>query len=69
MNVHNRLDLTLDGYRHGAPSAEAEAMDGAEARRMTCQACGAPCRFDAYHRPGSYIALAICVDCGYVEAF
>jgi len=68
MNAHNRLNI-LDGYRHGAPNAEAGAIDRRIAENMNCRKCGGPCRYDAYHRPRSYIALAVCKVCGCEEEF
>ena len=58
-------------YKHGPPSADAEAIDAPIAEAMTCRVCGSSCHYDAYHNPktGSYIALAICDGCGKEYAF
>ena len=69
MNPHNRVDLIQDGYWHGAPNAEAADIDSSVAENMSCRRCGGSCRYDAYHRPRSYIALAVCRKCGHEEEF
>ena len=69
MNAHNRLDLTLDGYRHGAPSAEAEAIDAQVAEESPCRECDGPCYFEPFSKPGSYHAFAVCLVCGHEEEF
>ena len=69
MNAHARIDLTLDGYRPGAPSAEAEAIDSDVVGGMRCRKCGGQCYYESFSRQGSYRAFAICLDCGYEEEF
>ena len=62
-------DLLVDGYAWGAPTSEAESIDQEIAGGMECRLCGGSCYYEGYHRPGSYVAMAICLDCGYEEAF
>ncbi len=69
MNAHSRLDLTNDGYRPGAPSAEAEAIDAQVAEDSPCRECDGPCYYKAFSKPGSYRAFAICLNCGHEEEF
>ena len=66
-NLSAIIDLAME-YQHGAPSPEAEQIDSEMASRMTCE-CGNGMRYDAWHRPGSYIALAVCPKCGREVAF
>ena len=56
-------------YEYGAPSWEIEELDGEIAESMTCPLCGGSCRYEPYHKEGSYIALAVCNDCGHEQAF
>ena len=69
MTTPNRPRLTLDGYRPGAPNAEADAIDEAVAESMTCRKCGGSCYYEPFSRPGSYRPFAVCLDCGHVEEF
>jgi uncharacterized protein (DUF983 family) len=61
--------LLLDGYDWGAPTPEAESIDQEIAGGMKCPRCGGSCYYEGYHRPSSYIALAICLSCGHEEEF
>ena len=56
----------MDGYTRGAPSNFAEEIDRPIAEAMTCKRCRCKMRYEAYHRreTGSYIALAVCPNCG-----
>ena len=64
-----RLMASTDGYHPGAPSAEAEAIDSEIASKMQCRMCGGRCYYAPYCHNNSYIALAICSDCGFEQAF
>ena len=66
LNVDQML---IDGYRFGAPSEEAEQIDVEVAREMTCPKCQGAMRYEGYHRPGEYIALAVCRHCGHEISF
>ena len=65
------LDTMLDwGYRPFSPSQIAEQIDGEIASRMRCRKCGGKCRYEPWtNETGSYIAMAICVDCGHEVEF
>jgi len=56
------------GYQFGAPSFEAEQIDAHQAEHMTCE-CGGECYYCGFHRVGSYIALAVCRECGREREF
>ena len=65
-------DLAFIGYRPVAPSTGAEQIDGEIIEKMHCSECGGQMRYEPYtlrspdrpRRVVSYIALAVCVDCG-----
>ena len=57
------------GYVCGAPTLEAEEIDTQVAERMPCPRCGGHCHYEGWHMEGSYIALAVCDDCGYTIEF
>ena len=67
--MHMFAQMVADGYRFGAPSQEAEEIDSAVAERLRCPRCRGPMHYEGYHRRGSYVALAVCDHCGYVQAF
>ena len=54
----------MEGYQRGAPTFAAEEIDRPIAEAMTCRKCKTKMRYEAYHRQGSYIALAVCPKCG-----
>jgi len=56
------------GYEFGAPSFEAEQIDSGVVRGMRCK-CGGECYYCGFHRVGSYIALAVCRECGREREF
>ena len=61
--------LLIYGYDWGAPTPEAESIDQEIAGGMKCPLCAGPCNYEGYHRPGSYIAMAICLSCGHEQEF
>jgi len=63
------MPYQAEGYEYGAPSWEIEELDGEIAEKYPCPACGGHCRYEAWHKPNSYIALAVCNDCGHEVAF
>ena len=63
------LQFRADGYRHEAPTDEVAIMDAEIAERYPCPRCGGAMRYDAWSRPGSYVALAVCTQCGHQWAF
>jgi hypothetical protein len=67
--MHSIAQMVGQGYRFGAPSAEAEEIDVQVAQNMKCRKCGGPMRYEGYHRQGEYVALAICIRCGHETAF
>ena len=62
-----------EGYTWGAPSQEAEQIDGQIAEGMTCQKCGHGMTYDGRHRDTpwgyEYVAAAECPKCGYRVEF
>jgi transcription elongation factor Elf1 len=58
-----------EGYQYGAPSLEIEELDGEIAEKIPCPKCNGSCHYEAWHKSGSYIALAVCNDCGHETAF
>lgn len=62
-------DYWAEGYYPGAPTLEAEEIDSKIAEQIRCPICGGRCGYDAWHKEGSYIALAVCGDCGYEQEF
>jgi len=63
------ITMYLDGYKHGAPTLEAEAIDMEVVASMKCRRCGGRCTYDGWHTSGSYVAMAICQECGHEEEF
>ena len=57
-------DLMSWDYKPIAPSPEAEQIDAEIVEEMRCRHCGGQLRYEPYTAQGSYIALAVCVDCG-----
>ena len=62
-------DYWAEGYRRGAPSQEAADIDSHIAEKMPCPYCGTRCDYEAWHKVGSYIALAVCAACGWEREF
>ena len=63
-------ELIQCGYRPYSPSQEVAEMDAEIAEAQPCSKCGGPMHYEAYtNESGSYIALAVCNDCGYEEEF
>jgi hypothetical protein len=56
------------GYMPGAPTPEIAQMDAECVKGEKCPDCGKPLRYEAWHKPGSYLAFTVC-DCGYREEF
>jgi len=54
----------MDGYKCKAPSFEAEQIDAEIVAKMKCRRCKSQMRYEPWTRPGSYIALAVCPNCG-----
>ena len=52
------------GYRAKAPSAKAEHIDAEIVRKMRCRKCGGHMRYEPWVNGNSYVALAVCRDCG-----
>ena len=71
--MHTFARMAAEGYRFGAPSKEAEDIDAAIAERYPCPKCGGSTRYEAYHKRNggycSYVALAVCNDCGHQIEF
>jgi hypothetical protein len=71
--MHSIAHMVGQGYRFGAPSAEAEEIDTQVAEGLKCRKCGGPMRYEGYHKNSGgyveYIALAVCNRCGYEVAF
>jgi hypothetical protein len=65
----NVIDFPLDGYKPGPPTVEAGLIDTKVAKSTTCKKCGGSCHYEGWHKPGSYIALAVCNNCGHVVEF
>jgi len=62
---HNHAGrIGMEGYKHGAPNRTVEEIDRPIAEAMVCKKCQSKMQYEAYHRTGSYIALAICPKCG-----
>ena len=63
----------LDQYHAGPPptiNAECRSIDEQACREATCEHCGTVgLRYRAYHRPGSYLAFAVCPTCFHAEEF
>ena len=47
---------------------EAHYVDASIAESMTCT-CGSPCRYHGEQSSGSYVALAVCKQCGKEREF
>ncbi|MEN6507010.1 MAG: hypothetical protein ABFD92_20945 [Planctomycetaceae bacterium] len=62
-------ELLSEGYRPGAPTLDAEAIDEAQTHGMTCRKCGGLVRYEGWSKVGSYRALAVCCKCGHEEEF
>jgi predicted RNA-binding Zn-ribbon protein involved in translation (DUF1610 family) len=71
--VKSLTQLVAQGYRPGAPTPEAEAIDVEVAQAHPCPECGGQMRYEGYHRQHNgyteYVALAICNDCGHEISF
>lgn len=57
------------GYKSGAPNPEVEEIDTVVAEGIPCPECGNRCHYEGWHKPGSYIALAICNACDHAVEF
>ena len=64
-------ELMQCGYRYGPPTHEVGEGDAEVVEGSKCSKCGGPMHYEGYHNAdtGSYIALAVCNDCGYEEEF
>jgi len=70
--VHSFTQMIAQGYRFGAPSAEAEEIDAQIASGIECPKCGRSMHYEGYCRSNgklSYIALAVCNGCGHEIEF
>ena len=71
--MHSLSQMVAQGYRFGAPSAEAEEIDSQVASGFKCPHCAGHMHYQGWHRSSSgyasYIALAICSRCGYELEF
>ena len=66
--MHNPSEMIKQGYRPGAPSSKAEEIDAEVVDGTICK-CGAEMHYEAWHKPGEYIALAVCSRCGRIISF
>lgn len=73
MSHHTLIErFDLAGYRPGAPTREATAIDRAVCEESQCSDCGATApafRPFVHRRTGEYRAFAICRICANVEEF
>ena len=61
---------TLQGYKHGAPSIQAHAIDSEVCRESTCPKCGrVGMNYEPYLTQTSYRPFAVCPGCGFQEEF
>ena len=71
--MQSLTQLVAGGYRPGAPTPEAEAIDVEVAQAHPCPKCGGQMRYEGYHRHSNgyteYVALAVCNDCGHEISF
>ena len=71
--MYSFTQMIAQGYRFGAPTAEAEKIDSEIASGIECPRCGRSMRYEGYCRRGdgqfSYIALAVCDGCGHKIEF
>jgi transcription elongation factor Elf1 len=54
---------------HKQPSIVAWEIDSAIAEKATCPECGGSCHYDSHVEDDSYLAFAVCNDCGYMLEF
>ena len=62
-------ELLQCGYHYGAPSSEVEELDAKIIEGGHCKRCGGRVHYEGYHNDTSYIALAVCDQCGREEEF
>ena len=62
-------DYLDEGYTHGPPNDEVGRMDAQAAECVACPYCRIHCEYDAWHKEGSYIALAVCPMCDWETEF
>ena len=71
--MYNIAQMVGQGYRFGAPSAEAEEIDTQVAEGLKCRKCGGPMHYEGFHKNdggySEYVAVAVCNECGYAAAF
>ena len=71
--MYTIVQMVDHGYRFGAPSQEAEAIDVQVTERMKCRKCDGSMYYEGYHRQSrgstEYVALAVCNHCGHEIAF
>jgi len=69
------LELVKMGYKPGARNPAIEALDAMIVAGMRCsnrvkgKPCGGRMRYTPYHTSTSYVALAVCVECGHEKEF
>jgi hypothetical protein len=67
--MYTLAQMIGQGYRYGAPTQEAEDIDVQVTKSMKCRKCGGSMHYEGYHRPGEYVAVAVCNECGREVAF
>ena len=69
-NPYSPATLIAQGYQPGPPTEQVGIIDARAVTNWPCPRCGDPQKYEAWHKPdGSYIALAVCNDCGTVIEF
>lgn len=62
-------DYRYEGYTYGPPDYEVALIDRPLAEKVICRFCKCHCEYEAWHKPGSYIALAVCPECGWTQEY
>jgi len=62
-------ELLTVGYLPGAPHTDTERLDAKIVALMRCPKCRSKMHYEGYHNDGSYVALAVCNQCGYEKEF
>jgi transcription elongation factor Elf1 len=58
------------GYKWGVPSSEAATLDRQVCSESKCEECGHEgLSYQPIHKEGSYIAFAVCPQCGAAHEF
>lgn len=70
MTIHDLIQSgDLDGYREVLATDAVREIDQEIAEAATCPACGGPCGYRGFKRPGSYLAYHVCRRCGTATEF